>query len=35
VEAGAAIREVFDEEPDLEEVYLKLLGTPKGGPYIP
>jgi ABC-2 type transport system ATP-binding protein len=36
VDAGAAIREVFDEEPDLEEVYLKLLGgTPKGAPYIP
>ena len=34
VDAGAAIREVFDEEPDLEEVYLKLLGTPKGAPYI-
>jgi ABC-2 type transport system ATP-binding protein len=26
VDAGAEIREVFDEEPDLEEVYLKLLG---------
>lgn len=25
VEAGAEIREVFDEEPDLEDVYLKLL----------
>ena len=34
VQAGAEIREVFDEEPDLEDVYLKLLGTPKGVPYI-
>jgi ABC-2 type transport system ATP-binding protein len=34
VEAGAEIREVFDEEPDLEEVYLKLLGTRDGAPYI-
>jgi len=25
VSAGAAIREVFDEEPPLEEVYLRLL----------
>ena len=32
VEAGAQIREVFDEEPDLEEVYLKLLGTPERTP---
>jgi ABC-2 type transport system ATP-binding protein len=33
VEAGAEIREVFDEEPDLEDVYLKLLGTRHiGGP---
>ena len=34
VAAGAEIREVFDEEPDLEDVYLKLLGTPKGAPHI-
>lgn len=35
VEAGAQIREVRDEEPDLEEVYLKLLGTTRGVPDIP
>ena len=28
VEAGAEIREVFDEAPALEDVYLKLLGSP-------
>src|SRR5262249_13200375 len=28
VAAGAEIREVFDEEPALEDVYLKLLGSP-------
>jgi ABC-2 type transport system ATP-binding protein len=27
VEAGAEIREVFDEQPAMEDVYLKLLGT--------
>jgi ribosomal protein S11 len=27
VEAGAEIREVFDEQPALEDVYLKLLGS--------
>jgi ABC-2 type transport system ATP-binding protein len=27
VDAGAEIREAFDEEPPLEEVYLKLLGS--------
>ena len=27
VDAGAAIREVFDEEPSLEEVYLKLMAS--------
>jgi ABC-2 type transport system ATP-binding protein len=31
VDAGADIREVFDEEPPLEEVYLKLLGSPDHG----
>jgi ABC-2 type transport system ATP-binding protein len=27
VDAGAEIREVFDEQPALEDVYLKLLGA--------
>jgi ABC-2 type transport system ATP-binding protein len=27
VEAGAEIREVFDEQPAMEDVYLKLLGA--------
>ncbi|PYR93237.1 MAG: hypothetical protein DMF84_09585 [Acidobacteria bacterium] len=31
VDAGAEIREAFDEEPPLEEVYLKLLGSPVHG----
>jgi ABC-2 type transport system ATP-binding protein len=31
VDAGAEIREAFDDEPSLEEVYLKLLGSPVHG----
>ena len=27
VDAGAEIREVFDEQPALEDVYLKLMGS--------
>ena len=34
VDAGAEIREVFDEQPALEEVYLKLL-NPKAAPVDP
>ena len=30
VDAGAEIREVFDEQPALEDVYLKLMGGQKG-----
>jgi ABC-2 type transport system ATP-binding protein len=35
VDAGAEIREVFDEEPALEEVYLKLLASPAASDAAP
>jgi ABC-2 type transport system ATP-binding protein len=35
VEAGASIRAVFDEQPPLEDVYMRLLAPPANGPTEP